>query len=351
MKEDLMNFDYSLPLYVNGNGGKGDNILFRSLITGPVAGVGTIVPGFMKSSKEQVSRIFAINCSRLKLYKIAFEEPEDYPDNRIILQVKKPAVLRYPANVDSIDDWKTSNTFCYELIVPSTTVTLIKEQMIADLCRCFGYKAFYENRLMDCLVLTADTALLHSYTKTSAAMDNLGEDAAQEKYIYHQPVDALVSYLNSKSSYYIINETGCTANLDVHFPGNAADTPALINALKGQGLYLTAGNPLPIVKDYRQGYTDTAGAGNLLDWKYRPLDELNLADNTVKQNDIRLNIGLQYRLNAHISVDVKYQYELFGSVMLPVYFTLFIISMLLLCLHFFLNRCNVIYFSAKALIH
>ncbi len=69
------------------------------------------------------------------------------------------------------------------------------------------------------------------------------------------------------------------------------------------------GNPLAMVKDYRLGYIDTAGAGNLLDWKYRPLEELKLADNSVKQNDIILNIGLQYKLNAHLSAEAKYQYE------------------------------------------
>ncbi len=238
MKEDMMNFDYATQLYMNGNGGKGDNILYRSLIAGPIAGVGTIIPAFMKSSKEPVSRMFAINCSILDLYKIAFEEPGDYPAGRIVLQVKNPAALRYVAGEGDLDSWKAAHTFCYELIVPPATVCRIKEEMADDLQRCFGYKAFYENRIMDCLILTADSSLLNSYTKSNEAEDNLGESGSPYKYIYNQPVDALVSYLNSKPGLYIINETGCDANLDIHFPDDISDTSALINALKMQGLHL-----------------------------------------------------------------------------------------------------------------
>ncbi|AXY73517.1 hypothetical protein D3H65_05790 [Paraflavitalea soli] len=46
------------------------------------------------------------------------------------------------------------------------------------------------------------------------------------------------------------------------------------------------GNPLPVTMDYRDGFTDTAGGGKLLDWKYRPLQELEEADNTRKSNEI-----------------------------------------------------------------
>lgn len=69
------------------------------------------------------------------------------------------------------------------------------------------------------------------------------------------------------------------------------------------------GNALAIPKDYRIGYIDTLASGELLDWNYRPLDELDFADNTSKQTDIRLNTGIQYNLNGNISAEVKYLYE------------------------------------------
>jgi TonB-linked SusC/RagA family outer membrane protein len=67
------------------------------------------------------------------------------------------------------------------------------------------------------------------------------------------------------------------------------------------------GIPLPIAQ-YRQGYIDTAGGGKLLDWNYRPLEELILADNTNSQNEFRLNIGLRYRFPKGFAAEIKYQY-------------------------------------------
>lgn len=69
------------------------------------------------------------------------------------------------------------------------------------------------------------------------------------------------------------------------------------------------GNALSIVKDFSSAYTDTAGAGLLADWKYRPLDELSLSDNRSASADIRFNFGLDYSFSSHLHAQVKYQYE------------------------------------------
>ena len=70
-----------------------------------------------------------------------------------------------------------------------------------------------------------------------------------------------------------------------------------------------SGNPAVIEKDYRGLYTDTAGGGALLNWKYKPLDEIYLADNTSKQFDALTNIGIKYKFSTWLSAEVKYQYE------------------------------------------
>ena len=74
------------------------------------------------------------------------------------------------------------------------------------------------------------------------------------------------------------------------------------------------GNTLAIVKDYSTLYTDTAGAGKLLSWKYRPLDELKLADNTIRSSDIRINFGLNYSFTPSLNAEIKYQYEKAGYI-------------------------------------
>jgi len=69
------------------------------------------------------------------------------------------------------------------------------------------------------------------------------------------------------------------------------------------------GNPLSIVKDYRYSFIDTAGGGKLLDWKYRPMQELYDADNNTQQSNKRIGVTVGIKINKNLSVDLLYQYE------------------------------------------
>ncbi|RXK81763.1 SusC/RagA family TonB-linked outer membrane protein [Filimonas effusa] len=68
------------------------------------------------------------------------------------------------------------------------------------------------------------------------------------------------------------------------------------------------GSPAAIPISVRKAYTDTAGGGRLLDWQYRPLEEIQLADENRTTRFARINLGLSYRLNSWITADIKYQY-------------------------------------------
>ena len=67
------------------------------------------------------------------------------------------------------------------------------------------------------------------------------------------------------------------------------------------------GNPLSIPQ-YNKDYIDTAGGGRLLDWHYRPLDELKYSDKSATATAIRLNLGVKYKIISGLSLDVKYRY-------------------------------------------
>ncbi|UYQ94701.1 SusC/RagA family TonB-linked outer membrane protein [Chitinophaga horti] len=69
------------------------------------------------------------------------------------------------------------------------------------------------------------------------------------------------------------------------------------------------GNPLPTPMLYRSSFLDTVGAGKILDWKYRPLDELRLNNNTTKLNDVVLYLGARYAFNNSLNFDLMYQFE------------------------------------------
>ncbi|MHB1177389.1 MAG: SusC/RagA family TonB-linked outer membrane protein [Daejeonella sp.] len=68
------------------------------------------------------------------------------------------------------------------------------------------------------------------------------------------------------------------------------------------------GNPLAIVKGYRESFITGAPQKGLLNWEYKPLEELALANNSSKLTDYRLNLGLKYRLSNSLNAGVLYQY-------------------------------------------
>lgn len=64
-----------------------------------------------------------------------------------------------------------------------------------------------------------------------------------------------------------------------------------------------------IAKGRRIGYADTAGMGRLLDWHYRPYDELSLGDNSSKTQTLLFNFSTRYQWNPHLSIEARGQYE------------------------------------------
>ncbi|HVZ96684.1 MAG TPA: SusC/RagA family TonB-linked outer membrane protein [Chitinophagaceae bacterium] len=70
-----------------------------------------------------------------------------------------------------------------------------------------------------------------------------------------------------------------------------------------------SGNPLPIIKDYRKSYIDTAGNGQLLDWHYYPLEDYKYNTNRLSTQDVLINTGINYKISGGLSFDIKYQYR------------------------------------------
>lgn len=69
------------------------------------------------------------------------------------------------------------------------------------------------------------------------------------------------------------------------------------------------GSPAAVDILHRGLYTDTAGNGQLLDWKYRPLQELENNDHTATLSDMLLNLGTTYRFTPWLNADIRYQYQ------------------------------------------
>ncbi|MCH7414321.1 SusC/RagA family TonB-linked outer membrane protein [Belliella sp. R4-6] len=69
-------------------------------------------------------------------------------------------------------------------------------------------------------------------------------------------------------------------------------------------------NGLPAItpKDYNQNFTSSAIENGLLDWQFRPLQELNIYEDNSKTTDIRINTALKYAISKDLKLALSYQY-------------------------------------------
>ncbi|GEP95716.1 SusC/RagA family TonB-linked outer membrane protein [Chitinophaga cymbidii] len=69
------------------------------------------------------------------------------------------------------------------------------------------------------------------------------------------------------------------------------------------------GNSLSIPYGYSQRYIDTAQYPALLDWRYRPIEELKNSQFTIDRHDIRLGGNVKYSVLNGLSAEAKFQYQ------------------------------------------
>lgn len=81
----------------------------------------------------------------------------------------------------------------------------------------------------------------------------------------------------------------------------------------------TDGSNASIPYLYRKPYIDTLGSGKLLDWTFRPLDELAQNDNVSTLTEYRINTLLKYSIITGLDVSLQYQYNEGGNVLKAYY--------------------------------
>ena len=69
------------------------------------------------------------------------------------------------------------------------------------------------------------------------------------------------------------------------------------------------GNVNILPNTLRQSYKDGLASSGLLDWNYRPLDELSLNDNQRNLTDFQMSMGLKYSIIQALNLEISYQYS------------------------------------------
>lgn len=230
MKQDLLSYDSKTPLFINNNAGNGSQLLFRSMVTKYIEGVGR-GSGF-RVENNKIIGFYLLNHSLLNLIKNAYPEMMALPDNRICIESSNPNL-----NVKDNELSKYQFSFCYELVIPPSTEKQVREYMRTDLKKYFRVTEQKETRLMKCLVLRPRGGLLPPNKKEAGNNFDLEKDS-KKKYIYNQPVSFALQLLNEYSSLPIIDETGIKTNISIDLPFDLTDVKTLQQAFWKSGFDL-----------------------------------------------------------------------------------------------------------------
>lgn len=122
--------------------------------------------------------------------------------------------------------------------------------------------------------------------------------------------------LNAANSYSLLKQK-LEINSSIYFTSRSTErnNPGSIRLSGNRALHPYArftdddGNPISLIHDYRPSFIQAAEQQGLLNWEYSPLRELELANNTSRDADYRINGGLKYKLFEGLTADVLYQFS------------------------------------------
>ncbi|MCW3119898.1 MAG: Thiol-disulfide isomerase or thioredoxin [Chitinophagaceae bacterium] len=205
-------YDRATPLFVNGNGGDGNNFLYRSIISSNKEGIGSYFGSTVEPNGKS-SRYSAINCPLWTMFQIAYPEILKYPSNRTFLELKDPSDFK----ISESNPAKPDNSYCYELIAPRVSVERMMEYMKEDLARNFNAIAKNEHRIITCYLLKTNANIHKSIAKSGLAEKDV-EKISLKKFIHNMPVTFLTELLNSIFVHPVIDETGLKENINIDLP-------------------------------------------------------------------------------------------------------------------------------------
>jgi len=243
-KDTEVLYSENRAMFVEGNGGSGDQLLYHSVLSKYIEGLPFIInevvtdhsTGYFLRSFNQPIRA---------LYQIAYDHRRgqySIPDSRTFLE------LNDSNSLVSILRGKTQfgNLYCYELKAAPAGELRLKEMMRADLKRYFGYDARLEKRVITCLVFRSkDTSRIHTKGGKPQSDDEVSPYMLK---VTNISFSRLLHRLEgakciASGRYPIVDETHVRGNVDINLPViNLSDWKALAEGLKPYGVILQLEN-------------------------------------------------------------------------------------------------------------
>lgn len=231
MKIDDYDYNNKEPLFLNGNGGNGNNILYRSMITGYTDGL-LVTSSKSETNDKLVTRFTIINSPIIRLYQNAYQK--SVIKSRLLLEVKDAAKL---LNNGDWDSWKYDNTYCYEIITPAISMDKVYQKMREDLANFFGYTAAIEKRKVKCFVLRFNGVTNAAAIAERKPSNNFGRKEALT-YMHNQKVSMLADYLDELLSIPVLDESNYNLLVDMEFDSDMKNIKTVQQTLKTYGFDL-----------------------------------------------------------------------------------------------------------------
>lgn len=117
--------------------------------------------------------------------------------------------------------------------------------------------------------------------------------------------------LNASNTYYFLkNRLELFSNI-IYTGSLSKSAPDIVMSYPYDQLADADGTPLIKAKTLRPSYASTAGNGKLLNWIYKPLEELDKGYSTTSSNltDYRINLSLSYNILKGLKAALLYSYE------------------------------------------
>ncbi|MGN6617402.1 MAG: hypothetical protein ACTHJ5_09520 [Ilyomonas sp.] len=225
-------------------------------------------------------------------------------------------------------NWQLEDTYSYPLISP--VVELLNRKRNGELTAAEVQAQIDQYKTRD----FRDDVLKYLYRKEAHQQYSIGIEggSAIASYVlsagYDKDLQSLIGNSYERFTVHSDNTFRPLKKLDIHTSVFYTETRTKSNNPGGYGLipggfiatyypYASlvndAGEPAALPKDYRKAFLDTAGGGRLLDWSYRPLDELKYADNQEASRRLLLHASARYNFTGTLSAEVQYQYEVDNS--------------------------------------
>jgi len=197
---DMIDYESTQPIFVNGNGGEPPLNVFRSQLVTYKLGI-RLSSSFFRDQNEQIIGMQYVSQTRFELLSAACPELWSNDFNRIIFQVKNSSDF----SQDSISkNWNHRNRFTYSASFPPTTRAAALKYMRGDILKFFHVKIDSVFIVSDCYVLKSVNG-----ASSSSPMHNKSEQHKnlKEEFLRDFTVDEVIEDLNQKSKIPYLNET------------------------------------------------------------------------------------------------------------------------------------------------